>query len=167
MKETTNKLSKILSKSSSNWKENAEYRNNNKWLRYSSQIARRILALIENDEELNQAKLAEAIHVSPQQISKIVQGRENLTLETIYKLSQALRVELISFPPYKYSISPPQLISNSESNETMLLFNTELQHLTWLTSVKQMKTPVPLNSIKETSFSQMILSERNSLSIES
>lgn len=32
-----------------------------------------------------------------------MKGHENLTLETIYNLSQALGIELISFPEYKYS----------------------------------------------------------------
>lgn len=43
------------------------------------------------------------LQVSPQRISKILKGQENLTLETIYKLSQVLNFELISFPEYKLS----------------------------------------------------------------
>jgi transcriptional regulator with XRE-family HTH domain len=38
-------------------------------------------------------------------VTKIVKGKENLTLETIYKLSKALDVELISFPEYAYTES--------------------------------------------------------------
>lgn len=97
------KIKQIATNAPSKWKENAEYRKNNKWLRYSSQIARRILAAIQEDKDLTQSKLAQSVNVSPQQISKIVKGHENLTLETIYKLSQALGIELISFPEYKYS----------------------------------------------------------------
>ena len=52
---------------------------------------------------MSQAKLAEVVGVSPQQISKIVKGHENLTLETIYKLSRALGEELIAFPVYKHN----------------------------------------------------------------
>ncbi len=97
-------LNKIISKNPSGWKEKAQFRKANPWLKqYSSEIARRILAIIENKEKLNQTKLAETLNVSPQQISKIVKGKENLTLETIYKLSQALNFELITFPEYKYS----------------------------------------------------------------
>ncbi len=103
MNNFSDKIKKITSDAPSKWKENAEYRNNNKWLRYSSQIARRILSVIEENNDLNQAKLAQALNVSPQQISKIVSGHENLTLETIHKLSMALGVELISFPEYKYN----------------------------------------------------------------
>jgi len=104
MSNLNDKLKDIVSTIPSNWKGNAEFRKANPWLReYSSQIARRILAVIEDDEDLNQTKLADLLNVKPQQISKIVQGTENLTLETIYKLSKGLGVELISFPEYKYS----------------------------------------------------------------
>jgi plasmid maintenance system antidote protein VapI len=104
MNSLNDKLKKIVSDSPSNWTDKVEFRRANPWLReYSSQIARRILAIIENDEDLNQAKLADLLKVRPQQISKIVQGQENLTLETIYKISKALGTELITFPDYKYS----------------------------------------------------------------
>ena len=88
---------------STNWRERIQFRKKNKWLSYSSQIARRVLAAIEGRPDLNQAKLASEIDVSAQYISKIVKGQENLTLETIYKLAEALETELIVFPPYKYS----------------------------------------------------------------
>jgi transcriptional regulator with XRE-family HTH domain len=44
---------------------------------------------------MSQKELAERIGVSPQQVSKIVKGNENLTLETISKLEAALGVPLI------------------------------------------------------------------------
>lgn len=105
MKNFKEQIDKITdSENPSSWKEKAQARRSKPWLKqYSSQIARRILAIIGDREDLSQAKLAEALQVSPQQISKIVKGQENLTLETIYKLSKALDTELISFPQYKYS----------------------------------------------------------------
>lgn len=97
-------IQKITSDKPSDWKDRSNERLNKPWLKqYSSQIARRILSLIEGDEELSQVKLAKAVGVSAQQINKIIKGRENMTLETIFKLSKALNFELISFPPYKYS----------------------------------------------------------------
>jgi len=99
-----NKIDKIKDDKPSKWKENAKYRAENKWLEYSSKIARRILAIIEKKPDLTQARLAVALNVSPQHVSKIVKGYENLTLETIHKLSKVLGEELITFPPYKYSI---------------------------------------------------------------
>lgn len=87
------------------WSEESSLRQKNrKWLKYSSNIARRILAAIEGNEKIkNQTDLAKLVGVKQQQISKILQGRENLTLETIANLSTALGTELISFPSYKDS----------------------------------------------------------------
>lgn len=98
-----NKLSGIVKNQSQGWLEGSAHRiKNKKWLRYSSNIARRILAAMESNNELNQKELGTRIGVTPQYISKVVKGSENLTLETIAKLSEALGVELITFPPYKY-----------------------------------------------------------------
>jgi transcriptional regulator with XRE-family HTH domain len=81
---------------------NAELRiKNSKWLSYSSNIARRILAGMEEKSDMSQKELAESVGVSQQYISKVVKGDENLTLETIAKISDALDVELITFPAYK------------------------------------------------------------------
>ena len=88
----------------SKWREKAKFVKENKWIIYSAEIALRVLAAIEDNPDLNQAKLAVKLGVSPQQISKIVQGNENLSLETIHKLSEALQVELITFPSFKHSV---------------------------------------------------------------
>lgn len=86
------------------WSEDADFRlKNKKWLRYSSNIARRILAVIEDRDNFSQANLARLLDVSQQQISKIVKGHENLTLKTIAEIATALDTELITFPDYKYS----------------------------------------------------------------
>ena len=97
------KIDAVRSTAASRWKEQARFRRDNPWLAYSSKIARRILAVIRERSDLNQSRLAEMLEVSPQQITKIVKGKENLTLETIYKLSKALETELIAFPEYEYS----------------------------------------------------------------
>jgi transcriptional regulator with XRE-family HTH domain len=68
---------------------------NKAWLRKSSEIALRILDAL---DELgwNKAKLAEALGVSPQQVSKYVKGEENFKLETLCKLEKVLRIKLIT-----------------------------------------------------------------------
>lgn len=84
------------------WATAVDYRTKNKkWLDYSGKIALRVLSAIDSTEGMNQKKLADLMEVSPQQVSKIVSGNENLTLETIAKLSSALRVELLEFPKIK------------------------------------------------------------------
>ena len=101
MKSFKEKMEALNIKQDTKWEAKAIFRRDNKWLLYSAEIAARISYIIENDDELNQTKLAEALNVSRQQISKILKGKENLTLETIDKLSQALDVQLITFPPFE------------------------------------------------------------------
>lgn len=79
-----------------NWRERTKYRATNRhWLKKSAKIAIKInKALRENNQ--SQRNLASKMGVSPQHINKILNGRENLTLETIAKLELALGIELIS-----------------------------------------------------------------------
>ncbi len=97
-----NRIKDLSSESSKEWKEEVEYLVNTGWLDYSSQIARRILALLKS-KDLTQVELAQMLGVTAQRVNTIVKGRENLTLEVIYNLSQALQNELIAFPEYEYS----------------------------------------------------------------
>ena len=90
-------------KTQSNYLQNAKFRiENKKWLSYSSNITLRVLAAIEENEQMTQKALAEMIRVSPQYINKVLKGQENLSLETIAKLSEALNVELITFPKFLF-----------------------------------------------------------------
>ncbi len=94
----------------------AEYRvKNRKWLGYSSNISRRVLAAIENIDGMSQTKLAELLGVKIQYITKIVKGSENLSLKTIAKLSEALGRELIEFPKYEDNISTSEMYTISYS----------------------------------------------------
>jgi transcriptional regulator with XRE-family HTH domain len=88
------KLNKLAS-GKSKWMEEAEARQKNKsWLKHSQKIAIKVLMAL-REEGIKQKQLAERIGVSPQQINKIVKGRENLTLETISKLENALNIKLL------------------------------------------------------------------------
>jgi len=98
------KLHELSKGEKSNWIDEAEYRiKNKKWLRYSSNIARRLLVAIKDRKGFNQAELARLLDISPQQVSKIVKGQENLTLQTIARLSEVMDTEFISFPDYKHT----------------------------------------------------------------
>ena len=80
---------------SSRWAEKAQWRRQNKdWLRYSSHIA---LAVLNRMSELGitQKTLAGRMGCSQQYISTLLKGEENLTLETISKLENALEFDLI------------------------------------------------------------------------
>ena len=87
----------------SKYLQNAKFRiENKKWLSYSSNIALRVLAALEESEEMTQKTLAEKVGVSPQYINKVLKGQENLSLQTIAKLSEALNIELITFPKFLF-----------------------------------------------------------------
>jgi ribosome-binding protein aMBF1 (putative translation factor) len=89
------KLSTLVSDRPSDWKAKARYRRDNReWLKKSAAIAVRILDALKA-QNLSQKELAERMKISPQQISKIVKGQENLTLETISSLEIALGIQII------------------------------------------------------------------------
>ena len=88
------KLNKLAS-NKSNWLEKAKDRQKNKeWLKHSQKIAIKVLRTL-REKNIKQKQLAEMIGVSPQYVNKIVKGKENLTLDTISKLEQALETKLI------------------------------------------------------------------------
>lgn len=105
MNSKLNNIKKLISDKPSSWEEKANERISKPWLReYSSQIARRIVSIIYNkNQETTQVEFAKLLRVSRQQVGKIISGQENMTLESIWKLSKALNFELITFPEYKYS----------------------------------------------------------------
>ena len=96
----------------SRWKEEAEWRRNNRdWLRYSQFIAIRMLSRME-ELHITQTVLAEKMDCSQQYISKVLKGKENLSLETISKIESALEIDLIksalSFAKDYYYSEPKQ-----------------------------------------------------------
>lgn len=95
MKTVIGKLEQHTSNSPSRWREEAEYRRANKsWLRYSQLIAMMMLDKME-DLGLTQKGLAERMGCSQQYVSKILKGHENLSIETLCKIEDALDLELL------------------------------------------------------------------------
>jgi transcriptional regulator with XRE-family HTH domain len=84
-----------ISDQPSDWKAKAKFRRDNRdWLKKSAAIAVRVLDALKA-QNLSQKVLAERMSISPQQISKIVKGQENMTLETISNLEIALGIQII------------------------------------------------------------------------
>ena len=78
------------SRTPSQWREKAEWRRANRnWLPYSRKIAIRT-AMALDEQNLSQRQLAERMGCSPQYVSRLLKGEENLSLETICKLEHAL-----------------------------------------------------------------------------
>lgn len=83
------------SESPSQWREEAEWRRENKdWLRYSKRIAVMLLSYMKR-EHLTQSAMAERLDCTQQYVSKILKGNENLSLETLAKLEHATGERLV------------------------------------------------------------------------
>lgn len=79
----------------SDWREKAEWRRDNRvWIRRSQEIALRMLNSMD-EHHLTQRTLAERMGCTQQYISKILKGQENLSLETLVKIEDALGIELL------------------------------------------------------------------------
>jgi transcriptional regulator with XRE-family HTH domain len=74
---------------------NRERIQNRAMLRESQQIALKVLLKLD-DLGWTQKDLAKAMVVSPQQITKIVSGKENLTIETQIKLQNILDIPVLA-----------------------------------------------------------------------
>ncbi len=88
-----------------------ESKANKAWLDTSFKIALLILARLKA-LGWKQTQLASAMNVSPQYISKIVRGKENLTIETIAALEQVLNIKLIQVE----SFALPKILVTPSSN---------------------------------------------------
>lgn len=77
------------------WREKAQWRRENRrWLRYSGFIALTVMHRLE-EIKMSQKELAEKMNCSPQYVSKLLKGSENLTLDTISKLEECLDLDLV------------------------------------------------------------------------
>lgn len=74
---------------------NRERVKNRAMLRESQQIAIKVLTKLD-DLGWSQKRLAQEMDVSPQQISKIVSGKENLTIETQIRLQNILNIPVLA-----------------------------------------------------------------------
>ena len=103
----------------SRWREEAEWRRaNREWLRYSQYIAIRMLSRMD-ELHITQTILAEKMGCSQQYISKVLKGKENLSLETISKIESALDIDLVKsalsyVKEYDYSEPEERTVAESE-----------------------------------------------------
>lgn len=122
MKKITDKELSILEKYEvkTNWREQAQWRRNNrKWLKYSGFIALTVLNRLD-ELGISQKELSERMDCSPQYVSKVLKGSENLTLETISKLEECLKIDLIKsaltyVKGYEIEETPVRMIAEPDS----------------------------------------------------
>ncbi len=94
------KFKELVSGSNQQWLENVECRKQNQeWLKKSAAIALAVSRKL-REQGMTQKDLADLLNISAQQVSKLLKGRENLTLETISKLEAVLNLELCNVSVY-------------------------------------------------------------------
>jgi antitoxin component HigA of HigAB toxin-antitoxin module len=92
-----NRLRKYQSSTASRWREEAEWRRANRaWLRRSQAIAVKILDKMD-EMHWTQSQVAEKLGCSQQYVSRIVKGSENLTLEMLSKIEDALGIQVFGY----------------------------------------------------------------------
>lgn len=96
MKKTTLEfLEAHQSETPSKWREEAEWRRDNwSWLQHSQRIAVKALLRMKT-LGLTQKALAERMQCTQQYVSKILKGKENMSLDTLTRLENALDISLI------------------------------------------------------------------------
>ncbi len=95
------------SETPSTWREEAEWRRDNwSWLRHSQMIAAKVLLQMKQ-KGLTQKALAERMNCTQQYVSKILKGKENMSLDTLSKLEDALGINLI----YDVEVAYPCMVA--------------------------------------------------------
>ena len=93
---TLDYLESHQSETPSGWKGEAEWRRENKaWLRHSQHIAVKVLSFMKR-EQLTQNSMAQRLGCTQQYVSRILKGKENMSLETLTKLEQAMGIQIIA-----------------------------------------------------------------------
>jgi plasmid maintenance system antidote protein VapI len=94
-KNNTDTFDALIDPKESGWLNNAKERAENRaWRDKAFDIALKLIRHT-RDSSITQVKLAEMMHVTPQYINRVFQGKENLTLETICKFENTLNINLI------------------------------------------------------------------------
>jgi transcriptional regulator with XRE-family HTH domain len=92
-------------------------------LKASFMIGIKVLARL---DELGwtQKQLAEAMEVAPQQVNKIVRGKQNLTLDTLVRLQEVLQIPLLASWYEKKSAQPKpvEMIKAKIFEQTLIYF---------------------------------------------
>ena len=93
------RLSRYQSDEPSDWRveeERVRYAKLKGWLQYSRKIAIKV-AVATKQQGLSRQDVADRMGCSPQYISKLLKGTENLSLETICKLEDALNIAILQY----------------------------------------------------------------------
>lgn len=112
MKANTEKFDSLVSNKTSGWHKAASERISNKtWQEKAFEIALIVISHM-RENKITQVSLAKEMGVTPQYINKILQGKENMTLETICRIEDTIGIKLIEIEysnseTYKFEVAKP------------------------------------------------------------
>ena len=99
IEEAVARLSRYQTEGPSDWRvgeDKIRYAKRNGWLQYSRKIAIKV-AMAMKQQGLSRQDLAYRMGCSPQYVSRLLKGEENLSLETICKLEDALNIAILQY----------------------------------------------------------------------
>lgn len=138
MKANTEKFDALVSPKTSGWHQDVKERIANKaWQEKAFDIALRVLRHMRANK-ISQVRLAEEMGMKAQSLNRILQGKENLTLETICRIESALGITLIEViysnteayePAIANPIFPGQFTAKSIAKESVALNSIGYENL--------------------------------------
>lgn len=95
-----NRLKEVAKPASEKEREDARFREENReWLLKSSLIALEIHRYLRMNG-MTQSQLAKKLGISPAMVTKLLSGKENLSLKTICGIEKVIQFELLTIPSY-------------------------------------------------------------------
>jgi len=138
MKANTEKFDALVSNKTSGWHKDADERITNKaWQDKAFDIALKVIRHMRNNK-ITQVRLADDMGMKAQSLNRILQGKENLTLETICRLESALNITLIEViyssteayePEVVKSVTPRSFTAHSVAKESVDLDSIGYENL--------------------------------------
>lgn len=99
-----NRLKEVAKQPSEQEREKAEFREENRdWLQKSALIALEIHRYLRLNG-MTQSQLAGKLGISPAMVTKILSGKENLSLKTVCGIEKVIQFELLNVPSYEKGI---------------------------------------------------------------
>lgn len=96
-----NRLNEVAKQPSEKELEEAKFRDENReWLKKSALIALEIHRYLRQNG-MTQSQLAEKMGISPAMVTKLLSGKENLSLKTVCGIERVIHLELLKVPSYE------------------------------------------------------------------
>lgn len=139
MEKKQQNLENIVSARKSNWQERTQrHKENPAAYNRAFEIALLVMDIME-EKGWNQTKLAEAMNVTRQAVSKILKGNRPINMATIDKLETALGRPLLVVPSFKLTKTEKAVFAKLITIEPIHLVNI-------ISSIPKIQTTIPLHA---------------------